>query len=180
MQCRVNNLEQQINQAENNGSVSNTQLSSGQNRNPLDDQDVTIIASGIPMSEPDNLLQKALDLKSALGNEVSSRVNITKIINTMKISFQSRYEKILVLRNKWKPKNNATYKNVYIRSSKSRIKRLIERNARTVLRNLPQVRSYRDDANGLIKPRSQDVRQRDESDYEPNRLIESIKLGQYN
>ncbi|KAJ8313163.1 hypothetical protein KUTeg_009279 [Tegillarca granosa] len=44
MHCRVNNLEQQINQAENNGSVSNTQLSSSQNRNPLENQDVTIIA----------------------------------------------------------------------------------------------------------------------------------------
>ena len=54
-----------------------------------------------------------------------------------------------------KIKDTEGYKTVYIRSSKSRIERLIEINARAVLRNLPQGRSLRIDANGPIKQRNE-------------------------
>ena len=46
------------------------------------------------------------------------------------------------------------YKTVYIWSSKSRIELLIEMNARAVLRNLPQGRSFRVDANRRMKQRN--------------------------
>jgi hypothetical protein len=53
-----------------------------------------------------------------------------------------------------KLKDTEGYKTVYIRSSKSLIGRLIEMNARAVLRNLPQGRSFRVDANRQMKQRN--------------------------
>ena len=59
-----------------------------------------------------------------------------------------------------KLKDTEGYKTVYILSSKSRIERLIEMNARAVLRNLPQGRLLRVDASGRIKQRNdQQLRQ---------------------
>ena len=53
-------------------------------------------------------------------------------------------------------KNSESYRSVNIKSSKSRIERLIENNARAYIRNLPQGQgtSLRVDANGRIKPRN--------------------------
>ena len=73
----------------------------------------------------------------------------------MKISLRNTGEEVGVLGRKMKIKDMEGYKTVYIRSSKSRIERLIEMNARAVLRNLPQGRSLRVDANGPIKQRNE-------------------------
>ena len=51
-------------------------------------------------------------------------------------------------------KDSEEFKNVYLKSGKSHDERLIELNARTILRKLPQGRSLRIDSNGRIKPRT--------------------------
>ncbi len=61
-------------------------------------------------------------------------------------------------------KDSETYKDVYIKSSKSHAERLIELNARTLLRELPQGHNFRVDANGRIKQRTQ-----------PNRNIDQMQ-----
>ncbi len=72
----------------------------------------------------------------------------------IKISFQNLDEKILVLRNKMKLKDSDEFKGVFLKSSKSHVERLIEMNARAIIRQLPQGRQLRVDANGRIKQRT--------------------------
>ena len=66
----------------------------------------------------------------------------------MKISLADVDQNILVLRNKFKLKNHHVFKRVFIQSAKSHVERLLD--ARTLLRELPQGRSYRVSGNGRI------------------------------
>ncbi|WAR17905.1 hypothetical protein MAR_032499 [Mya arenaria] len=75
------------------------------------------------------------------------------------ISFRDVEEKVLVLRNKYVLKDTAPYKQVFIKSSKSHAERLIELNARTLLRQLPQGKNFRVAANGRIRTRENNGRQ---------------------
>jgi len=133
--------------------------------NPLNDPDLTIIANGLHMSDNENILDKAQLLIAALGVEVSNDVTVTGAIRLparfdnspalVKISFRSLDEKILVLRNKMTLRNIEQYKHVYLKSSKSHAERLIELNARALLRELPHGNDrFRIDANGRIQYRT--------------------------
>ena len=158
IQARVDDLETRTG----NGTVSRDR----EVRNPLDDIDLTIVASGLPFIDGEDLIQTATTLIAELGEEVSQNVHITAATRLpsrlrdkpglVKISFRNVDEKIRVLRNKMGLKNSESYRSVYIKSSKSRIERLIENNARAYIRNLPQGqgKSLRVDANGRIKPRN--------------------------
>ncbi|WAR27806.1 hypothetical protein MAR_013510, partial [Mya arenaria] len=129
----------------------------------LNDPDYCIIATGIPKQDDEDLFEKANSLIRALGENVYSRVTVTGTIRLpsklrgkpgpLKISFGSTPEKVLVLRHKMKLKDMENYQDVFIKSSKSHAERLIELNARTILRQLPQGAGYRVDANGRIRPR---------------------------
>ncbi|WAR00209.1 LOW QUALITY PROTEIN: hypothetical protein MAR_024581 [Mya arenaria] len=119
----------------------------------LEDPDVCITVSGIDGEE---LISKANDLIKALGNDVHSRVRVT---DATRLSFRDVDEKVLVLRNKYVLKDIVQYKQVFIKSSKSDTERLIELNARTILRQLPQGNNFRVDANGRIRPRDNNGRQ---------------------
>ena len=108
-------------------------------------------------------MDKARDLITALGQAVSSSVEVTGAVRLtarytnrpgiVKISFRTLAEKISVLRNKMTLKDSGTYSRVYLKSSKSHAERLIELNARAILRELPQGSNLRLDANGRIKRR---------------------------
>ena len=132
--------------------------------NPLNDPEVTIIASGLPFTDGENILTKASALIDARGGEVAENVLVTAVSRLpakfrnkpglVKISFGTVDEKVLVLRNKMNLKDTDDFKNVFLKSSKSHAERLIELNARAILRELPQGRSLRVDSNGRIKPRN--------------------------
>ena len=134
------------------------------NPNPLSDPDLTIIASGIPYTESEEILSKAKSLIAALGCSVSDNVTVTaaarlpsRIPNKpgyVKISFQSLDEKVSVLRNKMKLKDSEQYSQIFLKSSKSHAERLIEQNTRAILRELPHGRNFRLDANGRVKQRN--------------------------
>ena len=168
IQARVDDLETRTG----NGTVSRDR----EVRNPLDDIDLTIVASGLPFIDGEDLIQTAKTLIAELGEEVSQNVHITAATRLpsrlrdkpglVKISFRNVDEKIRVLRNKMGLKNSESYRSVYIKSSKSRIERLIENNARAYIRNLPQGqgKSLRVDANGRIKPRNMRNDNRDTTD----------------
>lgn len=131
---------------------------------PLRDNDLCIIASGISVTDNENLMEKATAIIQALGEDVSSNVLITGAKRSpahfenrppwMKISFQNLQEKVLVLRNKMTLRDSHEYKEVYLKSCKSHAERLIELNARAVLRQLPDGRNLRVDVNGRIKQRT--------------------------
>ncbi|CAG2234693.1 unnamed protein product [Mytilus edulis] len=96
----------------------------------------------------ENIVEKANDLIRALGEDVSDNVNVTAAARLpsrfndrpaiVKIIFRNLDVKVKVLRNKMKLKQTDTYKDVYIKSSKSRIQRLIKVNARAVFTKYPR------------------------------------------
>lgn len=166
IQSRVDSLEQSSQSANARLENDSNESPEVQMQRPLDNHDLTITASGIPTTPSEDLILKAENLIRALGDDVARSVSITDATRLptrfaerpgiVKISFRSAEEKILVLRNKMKLKDNIQFKKVYLKSSKSRVERLIENNARTILRSLPEetARSLRVDASGRIKPRN--------------------------
>ena len=145
----------------------------GYNGTGSHDNDLTIIASGLSYTADENLYQKVDNLLLALGEDVHSQLHVSAVSRLssrvagrpgiVKISFQTVNEKITVLRNKMLLRDNLDYNDVYLKSSKSHAERLIELNARTILRNLPPGHSLRVDANGRIKQRVPQQHQNDDS-----------------
>ena len=131
----------------------------------LDDTDISVIASGLPYDNGEDLLQKAQNLIDALGHEVKTQVRIMKVVRfrariqdkpgPVKITFRNVQEKIKVLRSKMCLKDLQQYSDVYVKSCKSHAERLIEMNARALLRQMPDGKNFRVDANGRIQPRQQ-------------------------
>ena len=166
----VHSLSQRIDQAEQNtdhgddvfngGRDTCTGWSRGTFANPLDNNDITVIIKDMPTTPGKDLLMKAREIISALGDEVSSNVRVIAASRLparfqnkpglVKVSLEDIDQKILVLRNKFKLKNHRTFKRVFIQSAQSHVERLLELNALTLLRELPQGKSYRVSANGRI------------------------------
>lgn len=135
----------------------------------LDDSDISIMASGVTYEDGEDLLRKAQDIINALSNNVSEQVAITRVIRIrsrfrdlnrpdrpplVKICFRNLDEKVLVLRNKMSLKETQNYKTVYLQSTKSHAERLIELNARMLLRQMPGGNNFRVNANGRIQQRT--------------------------
>ena len=165
LQGRVSDIEIMQDNGTMNADLSNgTAFHRRGQLNPLNDPEVTVIASGLQFTDDENILSKASELIGAIGGDVAENVLVTaaarlpsKFRNKpglVKISFGTVDEKVLVLRNKMNLKNSTVFKNVFLKSSKSHAERLIELNARAILKELPQGRSLRVDSNGRIKPRS--------------------------
>lgn len=133
--------------------------------NPLENNDVTVIVKNLPQTDDENLMATAQSIIGALGENVSSRVSAVAATRLrprfhnrpglVKVSFESLEQKVLVLRNKYKLKDSDNYKRVFLQSAKSHVERLLEINARTILRELPQGRSYRVSGNGRILRRQE-------------------------
>lgn len=68
----------------------------------------------------------------------------------VKISFSNLEEKKQVLREKRKLKEKDQYKTVFLRGSKSHTERILELNARTLLREMPNGNQFRITSNGRI------------------------------
>ena len=159
---RIDQFEQNPIQGDNvfNGRDTATNWTRGTFVNPLDNNDITVIVKDLPTTPGEDLLMKARELISALGEDVSSNARVVAASRLqsrfqnkpglVKISLADVEQKILVVRNKFKLKNHRVFKRVFIQSAKSNVERLLELNARTLLRELPQGRSYRVSANGRI------------------------------
>ncbi|CAG2219113.1 unnamed protein product [Mytilus edulis] len=170
IQRRLDDVEQQ-NPILNDNGTAIQENRPGRKYNPLDNTDITVTVSGIPFSDGEDLMEKAHDMILALGDSAADSVRISAAARLpsrfndkpgiVKISFQNTEEKVNVLRNKMKLRQTEKYKNVFIKSSKSRVERLIEMNARAVLRNLPDGRDYRVDASGRIKKRDNQTQRGD-------------------
>ena len=121
-------------------------------------------------------MNKARDILVALGEEVSSNVNVTAVARLkpgfrnkpglVKIGFETLDQKILVLRNKSALKDQQIFRNIFIQSSKSHVERLLELNARTLLRELPTCRAYRVSANGRILKKRENERENEPPEME--------------
>ena len=168
MDTRMKDLEQNTARVSDNGTDGAGDQNSGERRyvgNPLHDPDLTLTVSGIAVSDEEHPIGKARALIRELGEEVATEITVTAAVRLpakltdrppiLKFSVENFDQKVLVLRNKSKLRTVQSHEDVYIRSSKSRIERLIEMNARTVLRNLPQGCDFRVDGRGRIVNRQQ-------------------------
>ena len=130
------------------------------NDTSVNNSDITVIATNVPVRHDRSLLDTAKALISALGDDVSRRTNITDVRrcsdrNTgkpplLKIAFENVEQKIDVLRAKKNLKASRDFKNVYLRSSKNHTERILELNAKTLLSELPSGNQFRVTANGRI------------------------------
>jgi hypothetical protein len=171
MQSRLEKIESKPDLPSGNNIETYNTNNSTWHGNPLNDPDRCVVVAGLPVTEGEDLIQKAEDIIKCLGDQVSSNVLITGATRIrarynnrpplVKISFQNTEEKIMVLSNKMKLKDTENYKAVYIKSSKSHAERLIELNARTILRKLPGGCDLRVDANGRIRTRQQQQQHND-------------------
>lgn len=125
-------------------------------RNPLNNADITIIASNIPQQPEENILEISKELINTL-NESVDVVAAARLRNRkfgkpalVKISFASVQDKIKILRENKQLKMVEKYKNVFLRGSKTHTERLLELNARTLLNELPHGKDFRITSNGRI------------------------------
>ncbi|VDI73917.1 Hypothetical predicted protein [Mytilus galloprovincialis] len=128
--------------------------------NPLNNNEVTVIVKNLPHTDEENLTDKMNEVICKLGEDVSSSVKIAAITRLkqripskpglVKVSLQNAQQKIKILRNKHKLKNDDHFNNIFIQSAKSRVERLLETNTRMILRELPQGNAYRMTGNGRI------------------------------
>lgn len=134
-------VEQCTQTVSDNGSIRNLSIT-----NPLNCTNLTAMARGIPLLEVEDLLYKSNELIRALGEDVSLNVHViaatrlpSKLNNRrglVKISFRNKEEK-WSLRTKWSLKIRKRWKNVFTKSSKTRVERLPEMSTRTILRAQP-------------------------------------------
>ena len=130
--------------------------------NPLNNNDVTVIAKDLPYIEGEDLLtlMTARNLIATMREDVYSNVNVVAVSRMraryrskpglVKINLANVEQKILVLRNKRKLRDSVEFKRVYLEGAKSHVERLIEINTRAILRELPQGRAYRVAGNGRL------------------------------
>ena len=129
--------------------------------NPLNNNDVMVIAKDLPYTEGEDLLMTAQNLITTMGEDVYFNVNVVAASHMrasryrnnpglVKISLANVEQKILVLRNKRKLRDSVEFKQVYLERAKSHVERLIEINTRAILRELPQGRAYRVAGNGRL------------------------------
>lgn len=119
--------------------------------NSVNDSDITVIATNVPVSHDRSLLDTAKALISALGDDVSRRSHVTDVKrcpnrNTgkpplFKIAFETVEQKVDILRAKKNLKNSREFKNIYLRSSKSHTERILELNPKRLCLNCQMVTS---------------------------------------
>lgn len=138
--------------------------------NPLDDPNLTLIATNLKFDNDEDILQIARDLISNL-DESANVLAATRLRSRVqgkpglvKIAVSSLNEKKSILHGKRKLREVDAYKSVFIRSSKSHTERLIELNARTLLNEIPNGNHFRITSNGrIVKKRPESDREQSES-----------------
>lgn len=133
------------------------------NSNPLNNPEVTIIATNVELEHDEDILETARDLVSQLSESATVtaaarlRSRVQGKPGLVKISLSTVEEKVKILREKRKLKEVGRYRNVFLRGSKSHTERLIELNARTLLSEIPHGHQYRITSNGRIVKKTPNI-----------------------
>ena len=142
---------------------------------PAFDPEVTLVPQGLKESGRD-LLSDVKELVHEVLNE--PEVTIKRVLRIasrnaypgiVKIEVDSTQNKIKVLRKKGMLiENNGVYRNVFLRSSKSHVERLLELNTKKLLDELPNGNKFRISANGrLIEKNNWENQQRYQRQQRP-------------
>ena len=102
--------------------------------------DTTCVVTGLKYEFNENLLERCKDL---LENGLKlDRIELANVVRTpmyegkpgvVKMEFNSTNDKITVLQNKGRLKDNARFSRVFVRSSKSHEQRLLEKHTKELL-----------------------------------------------
>ena len=127
---------------------------------PLSNTDITVVAIGMHQEANEVIEEKVDRMIMALGKEVYDKVHVVKCLRLkqhdikkpaiVKIAFNSLQQKIDVLKVKMKLRNCPEFSKVYLRSSKTHTERLLELNAKTLLKEMPNGDDFRVTASGRI------------------------------
>ena len=166
-------------------------------KTPLDNIDLCIIAQNVYMAPNEDPLYTANAILNAMGTGdnggyVCENVNILsakrlpnnspKSPALLKFALSSLQEKKYVLLHKASLRNHDSYKNVYLRSSKTHLERNLEQNCRIILHNSGWGKDYRLSANGKLlqkrPPQSQDYRQQKRRDGPSSDIRQSGNSGE--
>ena len=143
------------------------------------DPDRTVVVTGVRYSRSEDILQKAKDLVGK-GLELGD-VEVINATRTpfrddkpgiVKVEFNSREEKLSVLRAKLKLQSSAEYKRVFIRSAQSHAERLVQINNKVILKELGVEHKFRFTGNGrlVLKDQSQAQGAHDQAQAPPERM----------
>ena len=143
------------------------------------DPDRTVVVTGVPYSRSEDILQKAKDLVGK-GLELGDVevINVTRTPSRdnkpgiVKVEFNSREEKLSVLRAKLKLQSSAEYKRVFIRSAQSHVERLVQINNKVILKELGVEHKFRFTGNGrlVLKDQAQAQSAHDQAQTPPERM----------
>ena len=132
--------------------------------NPLDDNELCIIAANIPAEVDEDLHWKVSEIVGKLSG--TANFTIVKAVRLrsrrqgspglVKFAVESVEQKIQILRKKYELKNDDRYNKVFLRASKSHTERLLELNARTILNELPNGSDFRITGSGCIVKKTKD------------------------
>ena len=160
MNLQFAGLERRIDDLESEMNSLRSESGAGLVDTSVNNSELTVIATNLPVRNDRPLLETARDLISALGDDVSSRSKTTDVKRCpdrstgkpplLKIAFENVEQKVEVLRAKVNLKRSRDFKNVYLRNSENHTERILELNAKTLLSELPNDNQYRVTANGRI------------------------------
>ena len=114
--------------------------------NPEYDTESTLVATGIPQSPNENIVREAEKLVHDVLNEPEIPVlRAMRLPNRnnpgkpplVKIQVDNRDNKVKILRKKGNLQGDDTYGNVFLRSSKTHVERILEMNVRKLLNEIP-------------------------------------------
>lgn len=130
------------------------------NSSPLENPDVCVIASNVKEFANEVPLNTANKLIMEMGLDISSNVQVvcaTRLNNhnpskpaLLKLAVSNLDQKKTVLRGKVNLASSRSFKNVFIRSSKSHAERINEVNTRTIISQFEWGRNYRITNNGRL------------------------------
>ena len=132
---------------------------------PEFDPEVSIIASNIPVSEDEDIMEIAQTLVREGLSIPETTIPVVRAMRLpartqgsrpnnrpplVKIEFRSLDEKKTALKAKPKLKNSADWSNVFIRTSKPHLERVVDMNFKTMLDMMPNGRDYKITGSGKI------------------------------
>ena len=137
--------------------VENIQLAHGENSEPVDDVNRTVIVINLSEVDPLPLSERITDMLTQLECPENTVVQVKRLEGRygkpglVKVAFDTRQSKIEVLRAKSKLKDVQHYKKVWMRSSKTPVERVMEQNFKKMLDLVSEGKSYRVTGSGRIE-----------------------------
>ena len=139
-----------------------------QKRVPFDPE-VTVVAQNVKIFVNEQIEATCRRLLDVMGLNQVKVVRAERLESRdrrpglVKIEFENLTEKVKVLRNKYNLNLSKDFSSVFIKSAQNHVERVIEKNMKTILKELPNGNSFKITSHGIIVKREERNTQRTES-----------------